>query len=129
MYEGNFKNNKIEGKGVKFYKNGSKKIEGIFDTLNLCEGIYYSPENKEIYRGKILNEITINCKKGIIYNDNICKLYEGNMYKGIYEGYGIEYCPFVENRIIYNGYFKNNYFLKKNLRYNNNNLKYKKIKK
>jgi len=93
FYEGNFNKNKIEGKGIKYYKKGSKKYEGIFDTINSFEGIYYSPDNKEIYNGKIVNEIPLNCKNCIIYNDNTFKIYEGGMKNGKYEGYGIEYCP------------------------------------
>ena len=33
------------------------------------------------------------------------------MYKGIFEGQGIEYCPLVKDIILYKGYFSNNYLL------------------
>ena len=88
--------NKIEGKGIKYYQNGSKKLEGIFDTLNYCEGKYYDPQNNEIYIGRIKNEIPIDSMKMVIYNDNTNKLYEGEMSNGVYEGYGTEYNPLVK---------------------------------
>jgi len=34
FYEGTFKDNDLYGKGIIYYINNSKKIEGIFDTLN-----------------------------------------------------------------------------------------------
>ena len=114
FYKGNFNNNKIEGKGIKYYQNGSKKYEGIFNTLNDFEGKYYDPENKEIYSGKIKNGIPIDSMDIILYGDNTYKIYEGGINNGVYEGYGIEYCPFVKDMIIYNGYFSNNYFIDNN---------------
>ena len=39
FYDGTFKANDLYGKGIIYYINNSKKIEGIFDTLNKCEGI------------------------------------------------------------------------------------------
>ena len=120
FYEGNFQENKIEGEGIKYYQNGSKKIEGIFDTFKKCEGKYYDPENKEMYRGKIINEIPIDSKKIILYNDNTFKIYEGEMNKGYYNGYGIEYCPQVKDLILFEGYFLNNYYISPNTKVPNN---------
>lgn len=103
--------NQIKGKGIKYYQNGSKKIEGIFDTLNLCKGIYYAPDNKELYKGKIKNEIPIISNDVVLYNDNTLKIYEGEMINGTYEGYGIEYYPLVKDMVMYKGYFSNNNFI------------------
>ncbi len=111
FYEGIFMDNQIKGKGIKYYQNGSKKIEGIFHSLNFCEGIYYAPDNKELYKGKIKNEIPINSNDVVLYNDNTFKIYEGEMINGTYEGYGIEYYPLVKDMVMYKGYFSNNNFI------------------
>jgi len=47
----------------------------------------------------------------ILYGDNTYKIYEGEIDNGVYEGYGIEYCPLIKDMIIYKGYFSNNYFI------------------
>ena len=39
FYEGTFKDNDLFGKGIIYYINNIKKIEGIFITLNSCNGI------------------------------------------------------------------------------------------
>ena len=109
-YDGKFKNGEICGKGTKFYKNGSKKIEGIFENKNSCEGKYYNPENKELYEGKMVNEIPNEGKNIIIYNDNMNKVYEGEISNGAYEGEGIEYSPLIKNMILYKGKFSKNYY-------------------
>ena len=86
-YEGNFIDNKIWGKGVKFYVNGSKKIEGIFENIYSYEGKYYNPLNKEIFNGKIKNEITMdfkNMKNMILYNDLGYKVYDCKIYNDGY---------------------------------------------
>jgi hypothetical protein len=114
FYEGNFNKNKIEGKGIKYYQNGSKKFEGIFNSLNSCEGKYYDPENNEIFSGKIENEIPIDSMNIILYGDNTYRIYEGGIKNGVYDGYGIEYCPLVKDMITYKGYFSNNYFIDNN---------------
>jgi hypothetical protein len=57
FYDGTFKANDLYGKGIIYYINNSKKIEGIFDTLNKCEGIYYNPQGEKIYEGLIINEM------------------------------------------------------------------------
>ena len=52
-YEGNFISGEIKGKEIRYYKNGSKKLEGIFENNNIFEGNYYNPEGKIIWKGKI----------------------------------------------------------------------------
>ena len=50
----------------------------------------------------------------IVKENNTNKIYEGEIYNGAYEGYGIEYCPLVKDMIIYKGYFSNNYYIDNN---------------
>ena len=59
FYNGTFKNNDLYGKGTIYYINNSKKIEGIFESLNKCKGIYYNPKGEEIYKGLIFQNILI----------------------------------------------------------------------
>ena len=68
-YKGSFQNNEFSGKGVKFFINGNKKIEGVFNNINSYEGIYYSPEKEIVYKGNILDEISMYLNGNIIYND------------------------------------------------------------
>ena len=118
-YEGNFKNNEIFGYGIKFYKTGKKKIEGIFNSINYCEGKYYSPENIEIYNGKIINEIPNNSNNIILYDDEEIKIYEGTINNYEYSKEGIEYSNSIKDMILYKGYFLNNYCI-----YVNSNLNF-----
>ena len=60
FYDGTFKDNDLYDKNFIYYINNSKKIEGIFDTLNKCEGKYYNPQGKKIYEGLIINEMPKN---------------------------------------------------------------------
>ena len=78
-YEGNFTNGEIKGKGIKYYKNGKKKLEGTFEENNIFEGKYYSPEGKVIFEGKIINNIFYNSNYLEIYNDNGFILYKDKM--------------------------------------------------
>ena len=84
-YEGNFIQNEICGKGIKYYINGSKKIEGIFESINSYEGKYYNPKGEEIYNGKIINEVPMNFKDKILYNDLGLIVYDGKIYNGGYK--------------------------------------------
>ena len=83
-YEGNFVDAKICGKGVKYYVNGAKKIEGIFQNINSYEGKYYNPQNKEIFNGKISNEIPMDFENMILYNDLGNIVYDSRIYNGEY---------------------------------------------
>ena len=87
-FEGNFIQNEINGKGIKFYIDGSKKIEGIFESINSYEGKYYNPKGEEIYNGKIKNEILMNFKDTTLYNDLGFKVYDGKIYNGGYKNKG-----------------------------------------
>ena len=123
-YQGNFKDGNISGKGIKYYENGFKKIEGIFDTINKCQGIYYDPKGIKIYEGEIMNDIPFNANNIIIYNDNTNKIYQGDIKDGKYEGFGKEYCSLISDKILYEGTFKNNYYIDHNLsNYENKTIK------
>ena len=110
-----FLKGEINGKGIKYYENGIKKVEGIFDSLNSCDGIYYNPDGVKIYEGKILNDIPYESKKIIIYDDNTNIKYIGNTKNGTYEGEGIEYSSIFKDMILYNGEFLNNKYIIDNL--------------
>ena len=56
FYEGNFENGNIIGKGIKYYKNGNKHIEGEFRVKNKSENFDF--------------KIKENCAKGILYDNN-----------------------------------------------------------
>mgnify|MGYP002626662292 FL=1 len=68
-YEGNFCHGEIKGKGIRYYKNGKKKLEGIFEENNIFEGNYYNPKGEIIFKGKIINNIFYNYNYYEIYND------------------------------------------------------------
>ena len=69
FYEGNFEDSDFYGKGIKYYTNGSKKIEGYFQNNFLFNGKYYNPNNIQIFEGESSYEILFS-KKFILYNDN-----------------------------------------------------------
>ena len=111
MFSGMFKNNEIKGKGIKYYNNGEIKFEGIFDTINSCQGIYYSPYGEKLYQGKIINEKPDEYSFIKIYNDYGDIQYEGEIIEGKYEGEGIEYSNCIKDKVIYYGNFSNDYFI------------------
>ena len=78
-YEGNFINGEIKGKGIRFYKNGKKKLEGIFEDNNIFEGKYYSPKEKVIFEGKIINNLLYDSNFQELYNDNGFILYKAKI--------------------------------------------------
>ena len=81
-YEGNFENDQIFGKGIKYYKNGSKKIEGYFHNINSYKGIYYNPDNKEIlFKDKVFCEIPFKAEHQILYNDKGNLIYASSIYE------------------------------------------------
>ena len=66
-YEGYFKDNTLFGKGIKYYKNGKKKIEGVFTNFNSFKGIYYDPNEVPIFEGEINNDILFNNEINLLY--------------------------------------------------------------
>ena len=110
-YDGQFENNLMNGEGIIYYINGNIKIKGIFSNNNCESGIYYNPEGKKLYKGAFKNGIPKESKKVItIYYNNTNKIYEGEIHDGKYEGKGIEYCPILNERILYEGNFENNLY-------------------
>ena len=79
-YEGNFKDNQINGKGIKYYQNNIKKVEGIFRNINSYNGIYYDPDEKQIFEGDIIDEVPFINDKRYIYNDEGKLIYNPNDY-------------------------------------------------
>ena len=111
FYEGQFENNDVNGKGIKYYRNGIIKIDGNFEN-NIClEGRYYVPNGKIIYEGEFKNDIPKESKKIIIYDNNTNKIYEGEVHDGKYDGPGIEYCPLIKDKKLFEGNFKSNFFI------------------
>ena len=115
FYEGQFENNNIFGKGIKYYKNGKIKFQGTFSNNKCTQGIYYSPDGIKLYEGEFKNEIPLESENIIIYDNNTNKIYEGEIHNGLYEGKGIEYCPLIKDKILFDGYFKNNEYILPNI--------------
>ena len=83
-YEGNFIDMEISGKGIKYYKNGSKKIEGKFDDLFTYDGKYYDPYGQIIFEGKMSHKIPFNINQSSsIYNDKGHLVYNHRYYENI----------------------------------------------
>ena len=111
FYDGQFKNNMISGEGIQFYKNKNIKIKGKFENNKCISGEYYSPDGTKIYEGSFLNGIPKESNKIIIYNNNGFKVYEGKIMNGKFEGQGIEYCPVIQDKILYEGIFTNDLYV------------------
>ena len=90
----------------------------MIHLINVKENIMNLKQR--MYKGKIINEIPIDSKKIILYNDNTFKIYEGEMNNGYYNGNGIEYCPLVKDLVLFDGYFSNNYYISPNAKSPNN---------
>ena len=69
FYEGNFEDSEIFGKGIRYYINGSKKIEGYFKNNILFNGKYYDKNNILIFKGEVSPEI-LSSNKFSLFNDN-----------------------------------------------------------
>ena len=76
--------------------------------INAFFGEYYAPDCQKIYEGPFINCIPKESKNIIIYNNNnTYKIFEGEISNGQFVGFGIEYCPFIKDKILYEGIFKN----------------------
>ena len=64
------KDNQIFGEGIKYYLNGTKKIEGNFLNINSYKGKYYDPDNHLIFEGEVSYEIPFISSQMKLYNDN-----------------------------------------------------------
>jgi len=75
MYEGEWKDNKYNGKGIRCYISGTY-VKGSFKEGNLVEGaIFY--KNGDSYEGSFRNNL--------FHGSGIYKLANGRSYKGEYE--------------------------------------------
>jgi len=103
-YEGEFKNDKIEGKGTFYYDNGNK-YEGEFKNEKIeGKGIFYS-NNGYRYEGEFRNGIREGKGKEFYNNGDI---YEGDFKNDVREGKGIYYYNSGEwEGDIYEGEWKN----------------------
>ena len=53
-------------------------------NINSYKGKYYNPQNEEIFKGNITNEIPMNCKDMVFYNDMGNIIYDSNLYNNGY---------------------------------------------
>ena len=101
IYEGEYKNDKKNGKGKLTYKNLKDFYEGDFKDNNITGKGHYEWANGESYKGTFLN--------GKMHGKGIYKWPDGGKYKGDYfnnikEGHGIFYWS---DGKIFDGPFKN----------------------
>ena len=114
-----YKGNKINGKAIFYYNNKLNTIKYNGDWLNgIMEGygIYYTYDNKLLYKGNFKNNKFNN--KGILYFKNGTIEYNGNFLDNNYNGYGKLYD--TNKHLIYEGNFKNNLFEDKGIIYHKN---------
>ena len=116
-YEGEWKNDLFEGKGIMYFKDNDR-YEGEFKNgKREGKGIYYYKNNNK-YEGEWKNDF-IDGKGIFYYNDG--DRYEGEFKYGKREGKGIFYYK-DSNR--YEGDFKNGLFEGKGIFYYNNGNRY-----
>ena len=141
-YEGELsEDNKKNGKGIEFYKNGNKRYEGMFiNGKHSGEGIEYFENGNIKYKGEYDNNGEYS-GYGIEYEENKKEqiIYKGNFLGGKYHGKGklfrygkiVYEGDFVENRlegegkefdkngdVVYIGEFRNNSYNGKGTKFN-----------
>ncbi len=84
-YEGDYKNNKLNGIGKIKFKNKQCEYEGNFENNNLNGFGIFKWENGEVYEGNLNNGI-ISGRGKYIYPDG--EIYEGDYKRGIKQGFG-----------------------------------------
>ena len=118
-YQGNFIKDKIKGKGIKYYKNGQKHIEGDFDFENYySKGKLYDLDGKYICSTEFKNFIPKEGTNIKLYDEDKYLKYEGNMKNYKYNGKGKLYGKVekylsnsdIEYILIYEGEFCDNLF-------------------
>ena len=99
-YEGNFEKGEIRGKGIKYYRNGNKHIEGDFETENKYEefnflfkrnyakGILYDINGKYILKSEFNDFIPLKGKNKILYISDKYILFDDDIYNNKYNGKG-----------------------------------------
>ena len=120
IYEGYYKNGKPEGKGISYYENGNKEYEGYYKNGKPeGKGIQYYENGNKYYEGDYKNGKPEG--KGIEYYKNGNKIYEGDYKNGKSEGKGIKY--YENGNKIYEGDYKNDKVEGKGIQYYENGNK------
>jgi len=105
IFQGDFKNGKVKGKGIYFAKNGIKQYEGeILNGIIQGQGTSFFENGNKWYEGNF-NQNHLN-GKGIVYFENGNKSYEGNFLNGLRNGNGILY--YENGEEMFSGEFLNN---------------------
>ena len=103
MYEGAFKDGKINGKGICYFESGEKAYEGDFkDGKFNGQGINYNESGKKMYEGNFKDGKY--CGHGLKYYENGKKMYEGDFEGNNFNGQGILY--YENGKKKYEGDFK-----------------------
>jgi len=99
-YEGNFEKGEIRGKGIKYYRNGNKHIEGDFETenkyeefnflfkRNYAEGILYDINGNRILKSEFNDFIPLKGENKILYISDKYILFDDDIYNNKYNGKG-----------------------------------------
>ena len=110
IYEGEFRHDSFEGIGIEYSPNGNRIRKMKYSrgySLEKCYGVLYDENNKEIYCGLLING---KPKEGIditIYDHDRYKKYKGDFSSFRYNGKGIS---FYNNKILFEGIFKDDYY-------------------
>ena len=114
-YEGQFKNDLPNGKGVKYYSNGNILYEGYFLNGKFDGKGKYIYDNGDYFIGQYKNGLRIG--KGNLYYRNGNIMYEGDYVNGKEEGFGK---AINEDGTYYIGQFKNGLAHGKGIKYSQN---------
>ena len=111
-YEGNFLYGKYHGIGIEYLLCGKKRRKMKYKkgkALSKSFGVLYD-DDKEIYFGILKNGKPENAKDITIYDDYDFRIYKGGFKSYEYDGIGTLYFE-KENKIFFDGNFKNNMFV------------------
>ena len=103
-YIGEWSSNKMNGKGILYYRNGKKNYEGHFlNDKKHGKGRLYDENERIIYNGDFSDDIKQG--KGILYHKNGKKEYEGEFNNDNYHGNGKLY--YEDGKKEFEGNFEN----------------------
>ena len=137
-YEGNFENDEIKGKGIKYYINGNKHIEGYFEVKNKFEefrfdsyeknyakGVLYDYNGNYIFETEFDNFIPKIGKNKILFISKGNLLFDDNIYNSKYHGFGklFEKNCYLEYILKYEGNFLNGEIYGKGIKFYKNGQK------
>ena len=132
-YEGNFLNGEYDGIGIEYLSNGKRKRKSFYSKGKIkkeCYGILYNENGEEIYNGPLLEGLPKKGRSIIIYSDNDdFILYKGDFESFQYNGKGVLYYSKSiyyekEEKIKFDGIFRNNKYAKGILYYENGYKEY-----